>query len=213
MTADSRVLLQTRICRWAAVILTGLFLIMIGALLLAGRWLQYGSSAVTHADIAVVLAGSYDRTLYAADLYKQGLVQRVVLSRPATELELSHLAERGIVVTPEEDMQKEILLHLGVPESAIDFLPGRSQNTREEAVALSQYLGSRNQRAIIITSPINAWRVSFIFGRRFAERHFQIVATPYEEFDWRWWQSPSAARAVILELVKSLYLIEQEVRQ
>jgi uncharacterized SAM-binding protein YcdF (DUF218 family) len=213
VTADSRARWQLHICRWTTAILVGLFLVMLGALLLAGRWLQSGTSPVEHADIAVVLAGSYDRTLYAADLYNKGLVQRIVVSRPATEPIQLHLAQHGISVTPEEDVHKRILLRLGVPESAIDFLPGQSLNTREEAAALSRYLGSSDLTAIIITSPINTWRVSFIFGRRFTQRQFQVVATPYEEFDWRWWRNPNSARAVILELVKSVYLIEQEVRQ
>jgi uncharacterized SAM-binding protein YcdF (DUF218 family) len=213
MTADSRFRLQTRICRWTAVILTGLFLMMIAVLLLAGRWLQSGTSPVAHADIAVVLAGSHDRTLYAADLYNKGFVERVVLSRPTVEPGQARLARLGIPIVSEEDLNKQILLHLGVPEGAIDFLPGRSLNTREEAAALLRYLGASNLKVIVITSPANTRRVSFIFRHRFAESQFQIVATPYEEFDWRWWQSPDSARAVVLELVKSLYLIEQEARQ
>jgi uncharacterized SAM-binding protein YcdF (DUF218 family) len=213
VTADSRARLHARICRWTAAILLGLVLIVVGVLLLAGRWLQSGTTPVTHADIAVVLAGSYERTLYAADLYNQGLVQRVVLSRPVAEPVHVRIAELGIAVTPEEELHKQILLRLGVPESAMDFLPGRARNTRDEAVALSRYLGSSNQKVIVVTSPINAWRISFIFGRGFAPGQIQIAATPYQEFDWRWWENPSSARDVVLELVKSLYFMEQEVRQ
>src|ERR1700691_2053687 len=106
MTAESRTLVQARICRWVAAILAGLFLTMICILLLAGLWLQTGASPVEDADVAVVLAGSSDRTLYAADLYNKGIVHRVAISRPVAEPEQIHLADRGIAITSEEDMHK-----------------------------------------------------------------------------------------------------------
>lgn len=207
MTAEARALVQARICRWVAAILAGLFLTMICVLLLAGFWLQIGASAVEDADVAVVLAGSFDRTLYAADLYNKGIVHRVAISRPVIEPEQIHLAERGIAITSEEDVHERVLLHLGVPESAIDFLPGHSRNTRDEAVALSNYLGSRDLKVIVIESPFVVRRASLIFPRRFGNSQVRVVATPYETVDWRWWESPSSAREVVLELVKSLYLV------
>jgi len=210
MTTDSRDRVQARICRWIAGILSAVFIIAIAALLLAGLWLQTGGSPVAHADLAVVLAGSYDRTLYAADLYKKGIVPRIAISRPVTEPEQIHLAERGITFTPEEEVNKRILSQLGVPDSAIDFLPGQSRNTRDEAVALSNYLGSRDLKVLVITSPYVVRRASIIFEHHFASSQVRVVATPYEKFAWRWWETPSSARAVILEMVKSIYLMAAE---
>lgn len=210
MTKESRALTQARICRWVAAVLAGLVAAAICTLLLAGLWLQSGAASVDNADIAVVLAGSYDRTLYAADLYNKGIVRRVVISRPVAEPEQLHLAARGISIVPEEDTHKRILLKLGVPETAIDFLPGRSVNTRDEAAALSDYLQSRDWKAIAITSPYVVRRASLIFAHRFPQGQVRVVGTPYEEFDWRWWESPSSARAVVLELVKSLHFVALE---
>lgn len=210
MTAETRDRAQARICRWVAAVLAGLFVLTIGTLLLAGLWLQTGGSPVADADVAVVLAGSYDRTLYAADLYNKGIVHRIAISRPVVEPEQMHLAERGIAIVPEEEMDKRILLHLGVPESAIDFLPGQSRNTRDEAAALSNYLGSRDLKVMVITSPYVVRRASLIFAHRFPQSQVRVVATPYETFDWRWWESPSSARGVVLELVKSVYLLGHE---
>jgi uncharacterized SAM-binding protein YcdF (DUF218 family) len=163
-----------------------------------------------NADIAVVLAGSYDRTLYAADLYNKAIVHRVAISRPVAEPEELHLIARGIPITVEEDVHKRILLSLGVPVTAIDFLPGRSRNTIDETTALSNYLGSHELKAIVITSPYVVRRASRIFGRRFPQSQVQVVGTPYEEFDWRWWESPASARAVVLELLKSLHFLALE---
>jgi len=207
MTAQSRAVVQARVCLWIAAILAGIFVLTFCTLLLAGLWLQTGAATVEDADVAVVLAGSSDRVLYAADLYNKGIVQRVAISRPVAESQQIHLAERGITVTPEDEFDKRILLHLGVPESAIDFLPGRSRNTRDEAIALSNYLGSRDLKVLVIESPFVVRRASIIFPQRFGNSQVRVLATPYEEVNWRWWESPSSAREVVLEMVKSVYFL------
>lgn len=46
-----------------------------------------------------------------------------------------------------------------------------------------------------------------ILERRFrASRRIEVVVTPYEEFDWRWWRGPASARAGLLEVAKVAYL-------
>lgn len=210
MTAALRFALQGRICRWALVFLATLLLLMLAALVFAGRWMAVGKGNPEPADVIVILAGSYDRTLHAADLYGKGIARRIVVSRPVPEPVHLRLAERGIPVTPEEDTHKKILTHLGVPAHAIDVLPGRARNTRDEAAALASYLGDRPLRAIVVTSPFHVRRAAILIERRLGQaQQIQVVATPYEEFEWRWWRDPASARAVLLELAKVLYFILQ----
>lgn len=210
MMADQRQPLQLRICRWVLVFVLALLLLVLVALVFAGRWMAADTGAPEPADVVVILAGSYDRTLHAADLYGKGMARRVVVSRPVAEPVHLRLAALGIPVSPEEDTHKRILIHQGVPESAIDVLPGRARNTRDEAAALARYMGDRPLRAIVVTSPFHVRRAAILVGRRFGPaQHIQVVATPYEEFEWRWWRDPDSARAVLLETAKLLYFVLQ----
>jgi uncharacterized SAM-binding protein YcdF (DUF218 family) len=187
-----------------------LLLLMLAALVFAGRWMAVDTGMPAPADVVVILAGSHDRTLHAADLYGKGIARRVVVSRPVPEPVHLRLAALGVPVTPEEDTNKRILTHLGVPESAIDVLPGRARNTRDEAVALARYMGERPLRAIVVTSPFHVRRAAILVGRRLGPaQQIQVVATPYEEFEWRWWRDPASARAVLLETAKLLYFVVQ----
>ena len=178
----------------------------IASLAFAGRWLQGGAVPVAGADVAIVLAGSYDRALYAADLYKAGKVQRVAVSRPAPEPVHKRLAVLGIPVTSEDETARLILVRSGVPDANIDVLPGEALNTRDEAAAIERYLSGSKKRIIVVASPYSRRRTEWIISRRVAADRLQVVATPYEEYDWRWWRSPDSARAVAVELMKMLYL-------
>lgn len=202
--------LADRLCRWTFAAFVALLLLMGGALVFAGRWLAMEADAPIAGDVAVVLAGSYDRTLHAVDLYRQGLVRRVVISRPVAEPVHLRLARRGISIASEEDTQRQILTRLGVPASVTDVLPGSSRNTRDESVALARYLGDRPLKVIVVTSPLSARRVAMILGRHVTRGQLvQVVATPYEEFEWRWWRDPASARVVLLELAKVVYFLLQ----
>lgn len=202
--------LPERVCRWTLVILAGLMLLMAGTLVFAGRWLAVEGDAPAASDVAVVLAGSYDRTLHAADLYRQGKVRRIVISRPEPEPVHLRLARRGISIVSEEETQRQILKHLGVPPGVTDVLPGSSRNTRDESIALARYLGDRPLRVIVVTSPFSARRAAIILGHYVTRgQQVQVVATPYEEFEWRWWRDPASARVVLLELAKVIYFFLQ----
>lgn len=197
-----------RLCRGFALLLAGGVIAIVITLALAGRWLAATPEKAVAADLAVVLAGSHDRTLYAADLYRQGIAKRVILSRPVAEPVHNRLAALGVKFMREEDVQLEVLARLKVPQGQIGFLPGTARNTREEAESLAKMLGDSQLRVIVVASPYNVRRASMIMRSRLpAGVSLQVVATPYEEFEWRWWRDAASARAVILELAKMLYFI------
>jgi uncharacterized SAM-binding protein YcdF (DUF218 family) len=197
-----------RLCRGFVLLLVGGGAVAAIMLAFAGRWLAATSEKPVAADLVVVLAGSHDRTLYAADLYHQGIARRVILSRPIPEPVHNRLAALGVKFMREEDVHLEILARLKVPREQIDFLPGMARNTRDEAESLAKMIGDRQLRVVIVASPYNVRRASMILQSRLpASVSLQVVATPYEEFEWRWWRDASSARAVILELAKILYFI------
>jgi len=197
-----------RLCRGFVLLLVGGGVVVAITLAFAGRWLASTSETPVAADLVVVLAGSHDRTLYAADLYHQGIAKRVILSRPAAEPVHNRLAALGVKFMREEDVQLEILARLKVPQGQIGFLPGTARNTRDEAESLAKMLGDSSLRVIVVASPYNVRRASMILRSRLPSAvSLQVVATPYEEFEWRWWRDAASARAVILELAKILYFI------
>ncbi len=197
-----------RLCRGFVLLLVGGGVVVAITLAFAGRWLAATSEKPVAADLIVVLAGSHDRTLYAADLYHQGIARRVTLSRPIPEPVHNRLAALGVKFMREEDVQLEILSRLNVPQGQIDFLPGMARNTRDEAESLAKMIGDRPLRVVVVASPYNVRRATIILRNRLPPAvSLQVVATPYEEFEWRWWRDAASARAVILELAKILYFI------
>lgn len=197
-----------RLCRGFAFLAAGGVVVIVITLAFAGRWLAATPEQAVAADLVVVLAGSHDRTLYAADLCRQGIAKRVILSRPTAEPVHNRLAALGVKFMREEDVQLEVLARLKVPQGQIGFLPGTARNTRDEAESLAKMLGDSPLRVIVVASPYNVRRASMIMRSRLpASVSLQVVATPYEEFEWRWWRDAASARAVILELAKILYFI------
>ena len=102
----------------------------------ADIWIVSGS--MIHADAIVVLGGnSQTRPPVAADLYRRGLANKVVVSH-WSDFQLNRAA----------------LLKLGVPASAIETFGKANTNTREEAVALKEWAEQNAASVFIIPSRI-----------------------------------------------------------
>ena len=81
---------------------------------MADLWIV--SDKVTHADAAVVLGGGLEvRPFAAADLYRKGLVNKVLIS----QVEEDRVASIG-VVPGHTEINRQVLLKLGVPADAIE---------------------------------------------------------------------------------------------
>lgn len=186
-----------------------LLVLVAGALALAtaGFWLVPATAPLRQADAIVVLAGGYERSLYAADLYAQGLAPKVRVSVPAREHGAHALEQYGIELPREEDIHRRILQFRKVPASDISFFGNGSLSTAEEATALRQATDPAACRLIIVTSPAHTRRARLVYADAFAAQDYdlQIVATPYEQFDPYWWNDQGSARSVILEMAKLLY--------
>src|SRR5262245_33532267 len=105
---------------------------------------------VTRADAVVVLGGGLKyRPPIAADLYKQGIVSKVLISQVA-------------------EANRTALLKLDVPDAAIEMFGTENKNTAEEARALKEWVEHRSTSVLIVPSEIfAARRVRWIFRREF----------------------------------------------
>lgn len=178
----------------------------VAALAYAGFWLQLAENPRS-ADAIIVLAGPFERSLYAADLYHQHYAPRIYLSIPARVSVTRQLEELGIALPHELDIHRQVLLKKGVPtRDTLTFGQG-SLSTAQEATALKSQFTKPGSRLLVVTSPYHTRRAKLILERAFADTDISItvVGTPYEEFHQDWWRSQDSARNTVLELAKIAY--------
>jgi len=175
----------------------------------AASWLK-NADAPTKSDAIVVLSGRYERTMYAADLYREGYAPVVVLSDAVADAGSARLAALGIRLPSSEEIQRQILRAKGVPQEKIETLGPLARSTADEAATIAARYGQPGRRILVVTSPSHVLRARLIISRALEGRGATLVvcATPYEELPDRWWKSQDAARDVLLEWSKlAFYLL------
>ncbi len=110
------------------------------------------------------------------------------------------LADRGIDVPHEIDLQLRVMEQLGVPASAIDILDREQDSTADESDALRAIAGPRHwSRVIVVTSKQHTRRAGLAMRRKLAGTGITITmrASRYDRSDAEhWWRTgpPSASR-------------------
>jgi len=151
------------------------------------------SDPLTHADAIVVLGGnSQTRPPVAADLYRRGLANKVLVS-DSSDCQLNRAA----------------LLKLGVPATAIELFGIANTNTREEAVALRGW-AERNAASVFLvpSEPFMSRRVQWIFHREFSGRPVTIDVQAFDAPGYSregWWKTEQGSIALQNEILKYLY--------
>jgi uncharacterized SAM-binding protein YcdF (DUF218 family) len=163
------------------------------------------SDPLTRADAIVVLGGnSWTRPREAADLYRKGLANKVLVSRTG------RLGQSATAIGPLDcELNRAALLKLGVPASAIEAFGEASANTREEAVALREWTERNGASAFIIPTEIfSARRVQWIFRREFSSRSVTIKVALFEPPEYtreEWWKTEIGSAAFHDEILKYTY--------
>ncbi len=161
------------------------------------------------ADVIYVLGGTlYERPLEAVDLYHAGWAPRVLLSRQVSDWGELALAERGIDVPHEIDLQLRVMGQLGVPASAIDILDREQDSTADESDALRAIAGPRHwSRVIVVTSKQHTRRAGLAMRRRLAGTGIGITmrASRYDRSDVEhWWRTRATLRFTLFETQRYL---------
>jgi hypothetical protein len=175
-------------------------------LLLGAAELWIVSDPVSHADAAVVLGGGLDgRPFVAAKLYEQGLAKKILVSQvddnsPAVAIGAS---------AGHTEANRQVLLKLGVPATAIDTFGMANKNTKDEAVALHAWTERHHSSAIIIPVEIfAARRVRWVFDREFSGQPVQIEVQSFDPPNYArasWWQNEYGVIAFQNEILKYIY--------
>ena len=129
-----------------------------------------------------------------------GYAPEVWLSRPFSPAD--ELAKLGIHFDSEEDYNREILIHQGVPEAAIHILPEQVVNTEEELQEVGNEMRRNGKKTIIlVTSPQHTRRVWTIWQKLVGGDLKAMVRAAHEDpFDPdHWWRNTGDVLSVVHE--------------
>jgi uncharacterized SAM-binding protein YcdF (DUF218 family) len=193
---------NSRPARW---FLLALLLVPLLAAIFAFRNVGYWlirEDPLQKSDVIVVLSGGMPaRAQESAQVFLRGYAPEVWVSRPdslAPELE-----PLGVHYFGEDTYNRQILLHYGVPDSAIHIFPDNVINTEEEiAVILEQMARQHKQRVIIVTSPQHTRRVRALWKAMGGAPQQLIVHAAFQDpFDAaHWWRTTRDSNSVVHEL-------------
>jgi len=192
--------------------------ILLLAAVVAGVWLQRApllrgaanlwivSDPLTQSDVVAVLGGDFEgRPLIAAELYKKGLVPKVLVSQVGE----TRPSEIAAIIPGHSELNRRVLLKLGVPDSAIEMFGQANRNTNDEAVALRDWADRHGVSRIVIPTEIfAARRVRWIFNREFAGRSVHLAIASFEPRHYtraEWWKTEAGMIAFQNEIIKYIY--------
>jgi uncharacterized SAM-binding protein YcdF (DUF218 family) len=179
-----------------------LLIAFIFSFLYLGRWLIVEDS-LDHAQAIAVLSGRMPfRALEAAKLYRAGYALEVWLTHST---EPGHwLQEMGVKYLGEEDYNREILVHEGVPAAAIHILEPPILNTADEIVAIKFALNAAPlHTVIIVTSKPHTRRVHTLWRvLTHGDDRIIVRAASLDPFDAQhWWRNTTDALDVVREIL------------
>lgn len=167
-----------------------------------GRWLVV-DDPLQKATAIVVLSGRMpERALEAARIYHQGYAPRVWLTHSAEPG--ATLAKMALHYTGEEAYNKDVLVHEGVPENAIEVLDPPILNTADEMKTIGAALVKDNRGTVIlVTSKVHTRRTRALWSRLVGRDGAAIVRgasdDPFDEAHW--WRNTRDALDVVREVL------------
>jgi uncharacterized SAM-binding protein YcdF (DUF218 family) len=169
-------------------------------------WLAWYGGSYLHqedplqkADAIFVLGGArVERWLEAYDLYREGYAPVIMLSPERPEAAETLIRSRGITFPSTPELQRDALVQLGVPASAILAPAGPVDNTAQEADLLRTTAAARQwKRVIVVTSKLHTRRAGFAMRRGLDGSGIAIGlrGSRYDRADpAAWWRSRADIR-------------------
>src|SRR5205085_10764272 len=162
-----------RVVSWfiSAPLRAALFLLVLWPLLawMAAQGLIVRTPQAERADAIVMLSGSEmyrERAEYAAQLFRAGRAPRVVLTNDAEPGGWSQARGRTVMFV---ERAQDVLTGEGVPQTAIEVVPGSVTSTYDEASAVKEYARTRGWRTlVVVTSSYHSRRAWWTLRRVFA---------------------------------------------
>jgi hypothetical protein len=147
---------------------------------------------------------SRSRPFAAAEFYKKGFVNRVLISQVADNRAVTIGAVQG-----HTESNRQVLLKLGALANVIETFGTKNKNTREEALALREWAERHDASDLIIpTEDFIARRVRWIFHREFVGHTGRIEVPSFEPTQYtraEWWKTEEGMIVFENEVLKYIY--------
>jgi uncharacterized SAM-binding protein YcdF (DUF218 family) len=164
------------------------------------------------ADVIVVLSGASDyleRTRYAAELWRQGVAPRIVLTNDDLRGGWDSGQQRNLYFVEREATE---LRRAGVPDAQVEALPEPVASTYDEAVRVRAYVAEhRLSSIVVVTSAYHSRRARWTFRRMFRESGVHVAVAPVVTGAgqtppaYSWWLTARGWRSVAPEYPKLVY--------
>lgn len=169
----------------------------------AALWIV--SDPLEPADAIAVLGGGVDqRPFVAADLYKKGLANKVLVAN----VKLHPIEILGIT-PPHMELNRLVLLKLGVPENAIVGFGNGVSSTFDEARALAIWVKDNGAHSIIVpTEFFSTRRQRWILNHELAPVGAHVILDAQKPLEYGtddWWQHEEGIIEFQNEVIKYLY--------
>jgi uncharacterized SAM-binding protein YcdF (DUF218 family) len=191
--------------RW--ILLAGVACLLIALALSAffgvGRWLVVEDPLAKARAIAVLSGGMPVRAIEAAKLYRQGYAPAVWLTHspePGESLKAMGIPFEG----GEELYSTRVLIHEGVPATAIHVLEPPIVNTADEVRVISAALDREKDRSVIVVTSKPHTRRTRLLWHKLAPGECRAIvrAASDDPFDPRhWWRNTRDALDVVREVL------------
>ena len=191
---------------WIVAMLVVAAAVVGAAALRASDWLA-ADDVPQRAAAIVVLGEEPTRALAGADLYREGIAPRVLLSVPIRSKRQLRLAEEGVAVPWFEETGALLLANHGVPRESVATFGEALKSTHAEGLALAERIAP-GERIVVVTSPYHVRRARMILRDALPGREVLVVGSGrYEPLAREWWTEQEATRNVLLEAVKFAYYL------
>jgi uncharacterized SAM-binding protein YcdF (DUF218 family) len=159
-------------------------------------------------DYVLVLNGDPEaRPFAAAALVNADYTRHVLLTRQQLALESASVQDGA--APSELEITRRVLRLRGVPEDAIEVLPGETGGTADEARALAAFLEAHpDATAAVVTNSFHTRRARLVFNRALGPRAGQVyfVGVPREGVEEAsWWRTPHGCTVYLSEYAKLPY--------
>lgn len=167
---------------------------------------------ISKPGVIVVTGGYYGmipKLLEVYDLYKNGLVEKVIVPAELKPEGLELLEQKGLKWPTSSDISVSTLLKLGLPDEIITVQPKFTNGTFDEAIKIRDMLcDSPCQRIILVTDKYHSRRAYLTFFAQLYGLEIEVQTAPsrYDKvFLDHWWEHKRDLNYVISEWIKMIY--------